>query len=61
MIIILSKYFLIQAHPGCVYEYDASITPNFPSGSGRETVGIMFINRCWSTTSHNITTGDADG
>jgi hypothetical protein len=24
-------------------------------------LGIMFINRCWSTTFHTITVGDVDG
>ena len=40
---------------------EALCTPNFPHGFSCEFVGIMLKNRCWPTTFHTITTGDADG
>ena len=45
MIVISSKYFFfIQEHPNCVYEYNALITLNFPSGSNCEIVGDYVQN-----------------
>ena len=38
----------------------APFTPNFPIPTGK-WLGIIFINRCWHTTLHTITIGDADG